>query len=126
MTLEEQLSIIELDIKKMSMDIDKVKTYLEKMLNARHEDAVKLSMAESNLNFLKEKNINVSLAEYSKINNSKKHFIDNIALSDIEIQKLREALNVHGAELQKLITKKNNILNLLRKGVVIPFPRKTT
>ena len=123
MTPEERISLLDLDIKKIQLDLAKVESYLQKMKDMRHEEAVKISILQANLDFLRNEPVIVSLMEASNTVKNMKKLTGDIKLMDLEISKLEKSHCAYKQSCDKLITERNTLLQSAKKGVLLQFKR---
>ena len=123
MTPEEKISLLDLDIKKVQLDLAKVESYLQKMKDMRHEEAVKISILQANLDFLRNEPVIVSLIEASNTVKNMRKLQTDLKLMDLEISKLEKSHWSYKQTCEKMVNERNLLLKSTKKGMLLQFKR---
>jgi len=124
MNPDELIASLETDIKKHQIELAKIETYLKKMEEIKHEENIKFNILQTNIDFLRYKSSVVSLREFGMVAKDKKKLEQEQLLMEQEIGKYQKTYQVHKKALKKMISQRDNLLRLNKKGVVLEFKRK--
>lgn len=124
MTSEEKLSLLDLDIKKIQLDLAKADACLAKMMDLRQEEAIKIAVLDANRDFLRDCPTIVSLIEYSNISKNRNKLLTDLQFMDSEISKLNTGYLLYRKKYEKMIEERGALLSLNKKGVILEFKRK--
>lgn len=123
MSPEEKISSLDLEIKKTQIELLKAESCYQKMQDIRHEEAVKVSILERNIEHLKRSSSIVSLREFSTISKNRAKLQKDLHIMDEEIDKLKKALLLHTKKCDKLIEEKDLLVGQNKKGAILEFKR---
>jgi len=123
MKIEDSILLIEEDIRKTNEDLIRLRTIYLKMKIILGEEEIKISLIDSNLEFLRRENVLVSIKEFGVSLKNKKTLRGNIESVKTEMLPVEAALKASETHFENLTNKKIDLLARNGKGILLQFKR---